>query len=91
MATLFGEEMKNKYQVGDIFVFQSKISSFPSKNISTIVGYGYKPHMKCFAYDVEQHFIDHDGFSDISNYETEELSLRIMIERDGYVHYPVVQ
>lgn len=79
--------MKNKYQIGDIFVLQGKHSS--SRNISTIVGYGYKPHMKCFAYDVQQHFINYDGFSRISNYETEELSLRIMVERDGYVHYPV--
>lgn len=81
--------MKNKYQVGDIFVHQAKNSS--SRNISTIVGYGYKPHMKCFGYDVQQHFINYDGFSKISNYETEELSLRIMVERDGYVHYPVVE
>ena len=81
--------MKNKYQVGDIFVFQSK--DFSSKNISTITGYGYKAHLKCFAYDVEQHFINHDGFSRISNYEAEELSLRIMVDRDGHVHYPVVE
>jgi hypothetical protein len=87
LATLFGEEMKNKYQVGDIFVRQSNKSS--SKNISTIVGYGYKPHLKCFAYNVQQHYINHDGFSSISNYETEELSLSIMINRDGYTHYPV--
>lgn len=78
-----------KFQVGDILVYQSKDSS--SKNISTIVGYGYKPHLKCFAYDVQQHYINHDGFSKISNYETEALSLRIMIDRDGYVHYPVVE
>lgn len=81
--------MKNKYNIGDIFVFQSNKSS--SKNISTIVGYGYKPHLKCFAYDIQQHYINHDGFDHISNYETEEGSLHIMIDRDGYIHYPVVK
>ena len=81
--------MKNKYNIGDIFVFQSNESS--SKNISTITGYGYKSHLGCFAYDVQQQYINHDGFDRISNYETEEGSLRIMIDRGGYIHYPVVK
>lgn len=77
------------FQVGDIFVYQCNKTS--SKNISTIVGYGYKQHLRCFAYDIQQHYINHDGAESISNYETEGLSLKIMIERDGYIHYPVVK
>lgn len=87
MAILSGGKMT--FQVGDILVYKTETSC--AKTIATITGYGYKSHLKCYAYDIEHHFINWDGSSRITNYETEALSLKIMVDRDGYIYYPVIK
>lgn len=76
-----------KFSVGDILVYKSK--NLSGQAVLTLTGYEYKLHLKCFAYDIQHHYTDSNGFSKTFNSEMEYLSLKIMVERDGYIHYPV--
>jgi len=76
-----------KFSIGDILVYKSN----GGQAIITLIGYEYKIHLKCFAYDLQHHYTHSDGLSKTFNSQKEYLTLKIMVERDGYVHYQVLQ